>query len=91
MLLENLMREDLTVMEQVNGIQMMLDLGETVKDIAEQTGFSEATIYRRTKLLELDQEALRESMNRGATLMDYAELDKIKDSELRNSVLQRSN
>lgn len=88
MLLENLLREDLTVMEQVNGIQMMLDLGESVKDIAEQTGFSEATIYRRAKLLELDQEQLRESMNRGATLMDYAELDKIKDLELRNSVLK---
>ena len=41
MLLENIQRNDLTVYEQAQGFQMMLDLGETISGISEQTGFSE--------------------------------------------------
>lgn len=38
MLSENMQRVDLTVVEQVQGIQMMLDLGESVQDVAGKTG-----------------------------------------------------
>lgn len=55
MLLENMQRSDLTVYEQAQGFQMMLDLGESISDISEKTGFSETTVRRRVKLLELDQ------------------------------------
>jgi ParB family chromosome partitioning protein len=89
MLIENIQRTDLTVYEQAQGIQMMLDLGETVNNIAEKTGFSETTVRRRVKLLELDQKKLKASAERGATLIDFAELDKIKDIKLRNSVLEK--
>ena len=68
---------------------MMLDLGESVTNISEKTGFSESTVRRRMKLLELDQDKLKESASRGATLMDYAELEKIEDIELRNKVLEK--
>lgn len=88
MLLENIQREDLTVYEQAQGFQMMIDLGETVHDISQKTGFSESTVRHRTKLLELDPEKFKKSTERGATLMDYVELEKIKDLELRNEVLQ---
>ncbi len=88
MLLENIQRSDLTVYEQAQGIQMMLDLGESVGSISEKTGFSETTVRRRVKLLELDQEKLKASAERGATLMDFYELEKIKDINLRNSVLE---
>lgn len=88
MLLENIQRSDLTVYEQAQGIQMMLDLGESVGSISEKTGFSETTVRRRMKLLELDQEKLKASAERGATLMDFYELEKIKDINLRNSVLE---
>lgn len=88
MLLENMQRSDLTVYEQAQGFQMMLDLGETIANIAEKTGFSETTVRRRIKLLELDQEKLKESVLRGATIMDYAELEKIENIELRNKVLE---
>lgn len=88
MLLENMQRNDLTIYEQAQGFQMMLDLGESVKEISKKTGFSETTIRKRTKLLELDQEKFKSSVDRGATLMDYIELEKIKDIELRNSVLE---
>ena len=87
MLLENMQRSDLTVYEQAYGIQMMLDLGETVSNISEKTGFSETTVRRRVKLLELDPEKFKASAGRNVTLMDYAELEKIEDITLRNKVL----
>lgn len=39
MLVENMQRSDLTVYEEAQGFQMMLDLGETVETIAEKSGF----------------------------------------------------
>lgn len=67
---------------------MMLDLGETVNDISGKTGFSETTVRKRVKLLELDQEKFKESTAREVTLMEYMELFEIKDPELRNEVLE---
>lgn len=88
MLLENIQRNDLTILEQAHGFQMLLDFGESVDDVARRTGFSDATIRRRVKLLELDADKFKASVARGATLQDYAELDKIKDSERKNEVLE---
>ena len=87
MLTENIQRSDLTVYEQAQGFQMMLDLGDTVSDIAKRTGFSDTTVRKRVKLLELDQKTFAQSIERGATLSDYAELEKIKDIKRRNKVL----
>ena len=89
MLLENIQRNDLTVYEQAQGFQMMLDLGESIDGISEQTGFSESTVRRRMKLLELDQSELKKSVERGATLMDFGELDKIENVDTRNEVLKK--
>lgn len=88
MLLENMQRSDLTILEQAEGFQLMFDLGESVETVAKATGFSESTIRRRVKLLELDRESLAEAEQRGGTLQDYAELDKIRDPERKNAVLQ---
>ena len=87
MLMENIQRTDLTVYEQAQGFQMMLDLGDNVDDIARKSGFSQTTVRRRVKLLELDQEKFKQSVERGANLMDYMELDKINDPKLKNEVL----
>lgn len=89
MLLENMQRSDLTIYEQAQGFQMLLDLGETIDNISEQTGFSESTIRRRVKLLDLDREKFQQSVSRGATLQEYAELDKIQDIKTKNSVLEK--
>lgn len=88
MLLENMQRNDLTLYEQAEGFQMMLDLGESVGDISEKTGLSTTTVRRRVKLLDLDKEKFRQSVGRGATLSDYIELEKIEDVDLKNSVLE---
>lgn len=89
MLLENIQRNDLTVYEQAQGFQMMLNLGETVGDISKTTGFSETTVRRRVNLLKLDQEKFKAAADRGASLMDYADLEKIESIDLRNSVLEK--
>ena len=60
MLEENMQRSDLTVYEQAQGFQMMLDLGETEDSIAEKTGFSKRTIRRRLNIAKLDQNVLKE-------------------------------
>lgn len=88
MLTENMQRSDLTVYEQAQGFQMMLDLGETVESIARDSGFSQSTIRRRVRLLELDKDKFKKAESRGATLQDYMELDKISDPELKNQVLE---
>lgn len=88
MLLENMQRSDLTVYEQAEGFQMMFDFGETVASVAKKTGFSQSTVRRRKKLLELDKEKFRESTLRGATLDDYMKLDKLESVERKNDVLE---
>ena len=88
MLLENMQRSDLTIFEQAQGFQMMLDLGETQEGIAKKTGFSKSTIYHRLKLLELDPEELAKMQDRQATLSDYIELEKIDDPGLKNEALK---
>lgn len=89
MLTENIQRSDLTPYEQAAGFQMMLDLGETAETISQKTGFSSSTVRSRLKLLELDQEKFVQASQRGATLFDFAELGKIDDIKLRNSVLTK--
>lgn len=88
MLLENMQRADLSVYEQAKGMQMLLDLGDSVHDIAKKTGFSETTIRSRKKLLELDQEKFKAADERGATLSDYVKLEQIEDPKLKNDVLE---
>ncbi|MDO5398785.1 MAG: ParB/RepB/Spo0J family partition protein [bacterium] len=86
MLLENMQRSDLTIYEQAQGFQMMLDLGETQSSIAKQTGFSKTTVSRRLKLLNLDKDKFMEADNRGGTLEDYIKVAEIKDEKIRNAV-----
>lgn len=88
MLTENMQRSDLTVYEEAKGCQMLLDLGDTVAEIAEKTGFSESKIRRRIKLCELDEEAFKESQIRQPTLQDYDRLNQIKDIDVRNKLLE---
>lgn len=87
MLLENMQRSDLTVLEQARGFQMMLDFGSSIEDVAQRTGFSASTVRRRVKLMELDQKHLEKAVARGGSLMDYMELEKISDAALRDEVL----
>ena len=88
MLMENIQRSDLTVYEQAQGFQMMLNMGDNVKDISQKSGFSESTVRRRVKLLDLDPDAFKKSVTRGGTLDDFAKLDEIQNPERKNEVLK---
>lgn len=88
MLLENMQREDLTVIEQAFGFQMMLDFGDSVADIAEKTGFSQSTVRRRVKLMELDHDKLKKFEGAQFSLEDVDKLNKIESIEKRNELLE---
>ena len=88
MLTENMQRTDLTVYEQAKSFQQLsIDFGMSPADIAAMSGFSEGTVRKRTKLAELDEKKFKKACERGATLFDFAELDKVKDPEARDKCL----
>lgn len=87
MLAENMQRADLSAVEQAQGIQMMLDLGDTVSDIVQKTGMSETTVRRRVNLLQYDMEQVRAAFDRGASFDDYESLKKIEDPDKREQLL----
>lgn len=87
MLMENMQRSDLTIYEEAKGFQMMLDLGKSVAEVSEMSGFSEATVRRRVKLAELDEKKFKKAVERGATLFDFAELDKIENPKVKDELL----
>lgn len=87
MLAENMQRVDLTIPEQAEGIQMMLDFGESVEDIAKSTGLSESTVRRRAKIAKFGKDKLDICFERGATLFDFEEIDAIEDPEWKEKLL----
>lgn len=93
MLEENMQRADLTIWEQANGFQMMLDLGVTEDQIAEKTGFSKTTIRHRLNIAKLNQKELRKKElddNFQLSLKDLYELEKVKDINIRNKILKEA-
>lgn len=93
MLEENMQRADLTVYEQAQGFQMMMDLGYTAKDIAEKTGFGETTVRRRIKMAEMDPKLLKKACEgkdteRQITLFDFDRLAQVDNIKERNNLLK---
>ena len=89
MLQENMQRADLTVFEQAQGFQMMMDLGFTAPAIAQKTGFSEATVRRRLKAAELDKDLFRKAVGKQISMDDLDRLAKIDSVKQRNDLLKR--
>ena len=87
MLMENMQRQDLTVYEQAQGFQMMMDLGFTQKEISEKTGFSETTVKNRLKLTKFKEKDFSAAVSRGATLMDFMEISKIESKKAQTDVM----
>ena len=88
MLQENMQRADLTVYEQAEGFQMMMDLGFKPKEIGEKTGFSEKTVKDRLKLTKLNKKNFSAAVGRGATLLDLIEVTKLDSKTDQNKVLE---
>lgn len=84
MLLENIQRVDLTVKEQADGFQLMMDLGLTVEELSEKTGFAKSTIYHRLNIAKLDGDILEQKQ---VSMKQLIELEKIKSVTKRNEIL----
>ena len=90
MLIENMQRSDLTKFEEAQGFQMMLDLGTPVEEIAEKTGFSETTVRRRLKWMELDPAKFKKATeDHQISLGDLDRLSQIEDLNSRNECLDK--
>lgn len=87
MLAENLQRNDLTIADQVGGVQMMLDLGESVRAISDKTGMSETSVRKRVSIAALPKKEMRMAADKGATLLDLLEVTTLEDSEAQADVL----
>lgn len=87
MLMENMQRQDLTVYEQAQGFQMMMDLGFSAKEVSDKTGFSEKTVKDRIKLTKFNQKNFQEAVAKGATLMDMLEISKLKSKVAQAQVM----
>lgn len=91
MMQENMQREDLTIPEEAYGFQMMLDLGDSVKGIAEKTGFSETKVRHRIKIAEIDKDILKDKLEDESfqlSMKDLIELEKVKDPDAKNKILK---
>lgn len=88
MLTENMQRSDLTVYEQAQGFQMMLNMGDSVAEIAEKSGFSKKTVRQRLKIAELDADTLKEVSSRQLSMGDFDKLAQIEDIKTRNKLLK---
>lgn len=86
MIAENMQRNDLTLTDQVGGVQMMMDLGIDAKGISERTGLSTTTVRKRMKLTDINPGLLADTVKKGATLMELAELANL-DADLRDQML----
>lgn len=87
MMAENMQRVDLTLLEQAQGVQMMMDLGMEVGEIARKTGLRKDAINRRAQMLKYDSAKVKQAIAKGGTLSDFAELDKVKDDKKREKLL----
>lgn len=89
MLCENMQRVDLTIVEQAQGMQLMLNLGDTVPEISKKTGLSKATVGKRIKLNALPADKLKEAEGRGGTLEEYLKCVEIEDKKERTKFLDK--
>lgn len=90
MLCENMQRNELTLAEQAQGVQMMIDLGIPAGEVAKKTGLSESTVRRRLKLAEFDKATLERACSKNITIDDILSLSEIKDAKKRDEVLSKA-
>ena len=88
MIAENMQRSDLTVMDQINGIGKMQQLGMSLPEIAKGTGLSETTVRRRATIGTLPKKQLEKACEKGASLLELLEVTKLEDPADQEKVLE---
>ena len=93
MLEENMQRNDLTIAEQAQSFQLLMDLGETEESIAEKSGFSRTTVRRRLAIAKLDQSILERKIAEPEFQLSFGDLyalEEVKDIDERNRILNKA-
>lgn len=89
MMMENMQRVDLTLIEQAQGVQMMLDLGMEEAEISRKTGLRKDTIKRRQVINRFDPQLAGAAIMRGGSIQDFLDLEKVEDEDRRTKLLQQ--
>lgn len=79
MLIENLQRVDLSVLEEATSYSRLVELGYTQRQLADRVGRSQAHISKRLAILELPKAVIAEVDSGGITLEDAQQLSKLLD------------
>lgn len=87
MMAENMQRVDLTLTEQAQGVQLMMDLGMDVKEISRKTGIRKDAVERRVIMAKYDTGKAAAAIVRGGTISDFMELEKLPE-EHREAMLE---
>lgn len=90
MLLENMQRRDLNVIEQSKGVQMTLDLGFDIGELSKKTGLSKKTLKERKKIadMDLDFSEVPEETLKQITIADMEKLAGVTNEEARQEILK---
>lgn len=87
MMAENMQRVDLSLTEQAQGVQLMMDLGMDAKEISKRTGLRKDAVERRAIMARYDAGKVAEAIVRGGTINDFLKLEQLPE-EYREGMLQ---
>lgn len=88
-LIENLQREELTVIEEAYAYSKLLEMHSLTQEaLAQRLGKNQSTIANKLRLLKLPEEVQEALLNRSITERHARALIKLKDSEKQIEVLQ---
>lgn len=90
MLTENMLRQNLSTIEENEGFQLMLDMGKDEDQIAKKTGLKAETIKMRTKLSKIKKESLQKAVESGATIFELAVVADIENEKEREKILAKA-
>lgn len=90
MLLENMQRKNLNLIEESKGVQMTLDLGFDIDELSKKTGLSKKSLKERKKIadLDLDYSEVPEETMKQITIADMEKLAGVRDEEARQEILK---
>lgn len=88
MMAENMQRQDLTLLDQIQGVGHMQQLGMSIPEIAKGTGLSEKTVRSRAKVGKLPKKELALACEKGATLLDLLDVMQLESEAKRQEVLK---
>ncbi|WP_066195373.1 MULTISPECIES: nucleoid occlusion protein [Gracilibacillus] len=89
-LIENLQREELTVIEEATAYEKLIEMHELTQEaLAQRLGKSQSTIANKMRLLKLPQEVQQAILQKTITERHARALIVLKDEELQRKVLQQ--